>query len=477
LVNEFGDFQTPIELVHEILRTLAQKHITWHHIIEPTCGVGNFLRGVLSNDSFNDLMSIQGIEIQENLAHVARKIPVQTTPLAIYHQNVFDTNFGDLARPLNGNILILGNPPWVTNSDLGVIHSTNLPNKHNIKGLSGLEAMTGSANFDIAESIWIKLLTELSPKKPTIALLCKLSTARNVLQYSYNHRIPVCSASIHKIDAQKWFNASVEACLLTIELGKVQQIEKVPIYVQLQNDTISYYWQFSNGVIHNETDSALDYLEGLSPYEWRQGIKHDLASVMELYSDADGYLWNKKGDFVDIEDDYVYPLLKSTDIFHQRTQATSKAVIVTQRKLNDDTQQLAISAPKLWTYLNRHHDLFGNRQSSIYKGKPEFAMFGVGEYTFAPYKAAISGFHKVPHFVLIKPIASKPVMLDDTCYFIAFDTLDEAEYAYQLFNHSDCLKYIEQHIFQDAKRPITKKLLQRINIQQIESATIFANPL
>jgi hypothetical protein len=133
---------------------------------------------------------------------------------------------------------------------------------------------------------------------------------------------------------------------------------------------------------------------------------------------------------------------------------------------------LAISAPKLWAYLNKHKVLFDKRQSSIYKGKTAFAMFGVGEYTFAPYKVAISGFHKVPRFVLIKPVASKPVMLDDTCYFIAFDTLDEAEYVHQLFTHHDCVKYIEQHIFHDAKRPITKKLLQRINIHAIEPEKI-----
>lgn len=45
-------------------------------------------------------------------------------------------------------------------------------------------------------------------------------------------------------------------------------------------------------------------------------------------------------------------------------------------------------------------------------------MFGIGDYSFAPYKVALSGFYKKPLFCLL--YASKPVMTDDTAYFWHF---------------------------------------------------------
>lgn len=50
----------------------------------------------------------------------------------------------------------------------------------------------------------------------------------------------------------------------------------------------------------------------------------------------------------------------------------------------------------------------------IYRGKPRFSVFGVGDYTFAPWKVAVSGFYQVPRFVKVGPMGGKPVVFDDT---------------------------------------------------------------
>ncbi len=55
-------------------------------------------------------------------------------------------------------------------------------------------------------------------------------------------------------------------------------------------------------------------------------------------------------------------------------------------------------------------------------------------------------------------------MLDDTCYFIPCYTAKETAFLASLLNDLVCLKLIESMIFLDAKRPVTKKLLQRINL-------------
>src|SRR5207302_7770979 len=114
------------------------------------------------------------------------------TRIIIKEANIFDLNFHtDLEWSETGPLLVVGNPPWVTNSELGTLGSDNLPQKTNIKGLRGIEARTGGSNFDIAEYIWLKLIRELASERPRIALLCKTSVARNVLQFAFDTNLPI----------------------------------------------------------------------------------------------------------------------------------------------------------------------------------------------------------------------------------------------------------------------------------------------
>ena len=90
-----------------------------------------------------------------------------------------------------------------------------------------------------------------------------------------------------------------------------------------------------------------------------------------------------------------------------------------------------------------------------------FSIFGVGDYSFKPYKVAISGLYKQTKFTLVKPNGTV-LLLDDTCYFIGFDTLEEAQDIQKLLNQLETQAFIESFMFTDAKRAITKDLLMRI---------------
>jgi hypothetical protein len=84
--------------------------------------------------------------------------------VVLFNENIFNFDFNKIKCEINkaDNLLIIGNPPWVTNSELTSMDSDNLPNKENFKGLSGLDAITGKGNFDIAEYIILKLLNEFN---------------------------------------------------------------------------------------------------------------------------------------------------------------------------------------------------------------------------------------------------------------------------------------------------------------------------
>jgi len=467
LSREFGDFQTPPSLVQNILERLSSSGETWSRALEPTCGRGNFIEGLLKLPT--PPQEIQAIELQDNYIQNARDWVKysSSTRVTIRQSNIFDLNFQkDLQWSDTGRLLVVGNPPWVTNSELGSLGSENLPLKSNIKNLKGIDARTGGSNFDIAEYIWLKRIKELASEQPTIALLCKISVARNILQFAFDAHLPITHASIYMINAKKWFGAAVEACLFRVEIGTGEPRYEAAVY----QDLCATEPDFITGIVEKRlvTDMKAYRLvastDGVCPVTWRQGLKHDAASVMELIYDSPNKLINKLGETVIVESEYLYPLLKSSDLYHGTNDKPKRAIIVTQKKLGEDTYHLKQNAPLLWNYLTTHINIFEQRKSSIYIERPSFAIFGVGEYSFAPYKIGISGFYKSPRFRAIGPINGRPVMLDDTCYFIPCYTAKETAFLASLLNDPVCLKLIESMIFLDAKRPVTKKLLQRINL-------------
>ena len=468
--REFGDFQTPPLLVDAVLRCLSTLGKEWTRVIEPTCGRGNFIEGLLRQA--RSPYEIQGIEVQDVHYTLASGIARQSSKanVVIRRANLFDLNLQrDLQWSRTGPLLVVGNPPWVTNAELGAIESNNLPEKTNLKGLRGLEARTGKSNFDIAEYIWLKLIRELALEQPTIALLCKTSVARNVLQFAFDAGLPISKASIRKIDAKKWFGAAVEACLFCVEVGSGERQYAADIY----EDIFATEPSSITGIVGKQLVADVKAYErvapvdGICPITWRQGLKHDVASVMELTYDNLGNLRNKLGETVIIEPDFVYPLLKGADLFSQKNTGSRRVVIVTQKRLGENTCLLQRAAPQLWSYLTTHIDKFERRKSSIYHGQPSFAIFGIGDYSFAPYKVGISGLHKIPRFRAIGPIDGRPVMLDDTCYFIPCYSAEQAAFLTSLLNNPLCLDLINSIAFLDAKRPITKRLLQRIDLKTL----------
>ena len=94
-------------------------------------------------------------------------------------------------------------------------------------------------------------------------------------------------------------------------------------------------------------------------------------------------------------------------------------------------------------------------------------LFGIGDYSFKPFKVAISGLYKTFHFTLILPQDNKPVILDDTCYLIGFDKIEFAVYALILLNSNTTVQFLQSVTFPDAKRTFTKDILMRIDLLEL----------
>jgi hypothetical protein len=471
--RDLGDFQTPPELAAAIVRTLERSGTRWTRVLEPTCGAGAFLRALL--DSSHPPREMIGVELQERHWNTARALTCRSngTRVEIVRASLFDLDLQtDLPWKDSGPLLVVGNPPWITSAALGKMGSVNLPDKSNIKNLKGLDAVTGASNFDIAEAVWLKLLGELAAERPTIALLCKSAVARAVLEHAGRQGLPLADAAIFEIDAARWFGAAVGACLLTVTLGEVSTDSAIPVYSGLDHPAPGRLMGFRQGrlMADSATVDRYAFALGRCPLDWRQGVKHDAARVMELERKGDGERtsWhNRQGQVVDVESEHLYPLVKGADLHKPAFARPRRALVVTQQRIGQDTSCLRKSAPRLWEYLTRHDVHFAGRKSSIYRGQPPFALFGVGPYSFAPYKVVVSGIHRPARFQALGPVKDRPVMVDDTCYLLPCQTAVEAATLLALCCDPASLELIRAMSFRDAKRPVTKGLLQRIDLSAI----------
>lgn len=478
--REFGDYQTNKKLAERTVDFLSSRNSNYEFCFEPTCGKGNFLLAAISN--LPRLKKVVGIEIYKPyvwetkfsiLKFFVVNEGLDKPDVDIIHHDFFAFDLRAVASATKHlKTLILGNPPWITNAELGSIGSDNLPNKRNYNALKGLDAITGKGNFDIGEFITTNLIQSFQHHNGTLALLVKNTVIKNITKSQKNDTYRIGKLKKMVIDSKKEFNVSVNASLFHAELNHSPTFTCKAYDFYSHQALPSFGWVNEKFTSSTETYIKVAHIDGKSPFVWRSGMKHDCTRVMELVKEGKLYS-NKLSETVSLEPDLVYGFLKSSDLKGKKDTICRKHTIVTQKKIGQETTYIKAKFPKTYRYLARHQKQFEQRKSSIYKNKPLFSIFGIGEYSFAKYKVAISGLYKTTNFTLIKPIAGKPIMLDDTCYFIGFDSLTDAKIATALLNSSLVQDFLISVIFSDSKRAINKDILMRIDLRKVYEMTDF----
>lgn len=460
----FGDFQTPLNLAREVCALVAQSGFDPASILEPTCGIGAFLQAAL--ETFPHVRRILGLEINPHYVSKAQEVCLSIasqTRVEIHQADFFLTDWPAIMATLPEPILVIGNPPWVTNSALSALGSANTPVKANLDNLRGIDALTGKSNFDISEWMLRKNLEWLDGKHGMLAVLCKTAVARKVLAYAWQHRMRIASASLYRFDSRAHFGVAVDACLLLIHSHPAGNSQQCAVFSTLQAHYPASVFGWQDGVMVADLSLYQKWrsLFGTGLKGWRSGIKHDSSPLFELRIEH-GKLINGLGEVVDLEPDVLFPLLKTSDLAAHRQPRLW--MVVPQRTMSDDPIRLQIDAPKTWHYLNKHAHLLAKRKSSIYKNRPRFAIFGVGSYSFAPWKIAISGLYKKLEFVKVPPYQGRPVVFDDTCYFFPCESEAECDLLYELVMSDPAQEFWSALIFWDAKRPITAQSLNSLNL-------------
>ncbi|NNM88145.1 MAG: class I SAM-dependent methyltransferase [Phycisphaerae bacterium] len=470
---EFGDFQTPPDLASKVCAFLASRGINPASIIEPTCGLGNFIFAALA--TFPNVTRAFGMDISAQ--HIAAAQARLDRRACIPHLDLrvadfFDLSWREIISGLPAPVLVVGNPPWVTNSKLSTLASGNLPPKANFRGVGGIEAITGRSNFDISEWMLMRLVEALHGTPSTLAMLCKTSVARKILAFSWDRRLGISDAQVTRIDAFHHFNAAVDACLLHLQFGHPPSRCVARVYADMTADHPGAKWGSYDGMMVADADAYAKWMPlwtGAAP-SWRSGIKHDCAAIMELIHVRNNFYRNGLDEIVELEDLLLFPLIKGGRLYADDYQTAGRFMVVPQRVVGEPTDFIERTAPKTWHYLHSHLHYLQARGSSIYAGKPPFSIFGIGAYSFAPWKLAISGLHKSVDFRAVGSLKGKPFVLDDTCYFAPCSNESQARILARLLNSPEAREALGAFIFWDSKRPITAEVLRRLDIVALAQA-------
>lgn len=308
-------------------------------------------------------------------------------------------------------------------------------------------------------------------KKTYLALLVKNSVIKNILYRQHSRPRTINNIRQGNFDAKKEFNVSVAASLFECQIGGNYECQCTLYNFYTQQISKTFGWVNNAFVSDVQAYSKTSMLDGRSPLIWRSGIKHDCSKVMEL-SLKDSIYMNGLKETVDVDEETIFPLLKSSDI-GKGMKGVRKYMILPQMNVSEDTAVLKQKDPKTYSYLLAHAEYLDRRKSIIYKNKPRFSVFGLGKYSFAPYKIVISALYSDIIFSLVKPIAGKPVMVDDTCYLLGFEKYEYAKLTLFILQSNMLKHFIRSICFMDAKRVISRDLLMRINLYQLSKSIDF----
>ncbi len=445
---EFGDFQTPLNLAATVVQYVYDQGFRPRSVLEPTCGTGAFLIAALQQ--FPQLERAVGFDLNPKYLAALRRATVGDNRLKVRKADCFSANWKKLITALPQPTLILGNPPWVTSSRLGVLQSGNSPARHASAVKSGLDAVTGKSNFDVSEWLlqqWIEAMSGLDAR---LVMLVKSSVARRVMLTLADGEL---GATTFPINAARHFGATVTACILDVHSGGPKLMSHNGLLI-------------SNPVLFDRRKN----LAATEFVSWRSGIKHDAAKILELTQVGEGNYRNGLGETVSLESTHLYPLLKSTDLARTELPQPYRVMLVPQVHTGAPTSSIERNAPLTWTYLQRHGRILDGRASSVYLKAPRFAIFGVGEYSFSSWKVATSCLHKNLQFHAIGPFGGKPVVFDDVSAFLSFSSQQEALQAAGLLNSLPAREFLESLVFWDAKRPLTIELLRNLSLQKLQQS-------
>lgn len=168
---------------------------------------------------------------------------------------------------------------------------------------------------------------------------------------------------------------------------------------------------------------------GECAHDIRHGLKDDATAVFGI----------DRGTLPRVDEELVYPYLQSRHIRRWGTNGHDLRLVPQRRAGEDNEATLRETYPATYDYLRDHREALLDRQSSWLDRGPFYSVFGLGEYTWAPYRVVWCRLGFKPEFAVVTTrsdpdVGEKQVVPGDHYMFVATDSRETAHFLCALLN-------------------------------------------
>lgn len=517
--HDLGEFFTPDWLAEKTLAMAGFNGEIDKIVFDPGCGSGSFLLMAATKKFENRarvqeaLNSVVGCDLNPLSVLAARlnflvllskhdKLPLPDLELPIFHyDSVFQTPLGKTSPQAAQNFLangcdyLVGNPPWISWNCLPPAYRSKLEiellAKYVLFDFRGRAARLGHGNDDYLSTFALVTMHRYLRQHGICSFIIKQPLLTNVSGKTFRHfsirrdeeTIPLRVIKVADLRELDPFGIANETAILILQKGAATvypvtyeiwtrrngRIEIQAEQAQPANEKdLSSPW-----IIPNADWAQTRFMEGLNPYEIRHGLKHDAADILILDIVAkDGHhlkIKRRDGDsaeIYEIESKWIYPFLQPRHL--QRWGISGHAyVVLPQRKAGEDNEsELAEHFPLTYAFLKKFESRLAARRSKVFLAKPFYGLFGLGEYTRAPYKVCWVGLGFHPEFVVAEErrdpfLGRKVAVPDGTIYFMPFSDQAEAHFVCALLNSKLVRTFLRARSGK-SKRGLSKKVVEQL---------------
>ncbi len=415
---------------------------------------------------------------------------------------------------------VIGNPPWIKWDFLSEDYKEKLrllyQDVYNLFSHKGMKASMGYAHDDLSILFTYIAMDKYLKDKGTLGFVLKQTIYKSIAGKEFrkfqitkkNDAIPIKILKVHDLLQLTPFGSGAETSIAILkknekteypvkytiwrkkakeritELSTIEYVKKVTE----MTDFKAYPDPFSGDI----TDVWIIVPEGSklpkisktgNNYLSRHGVVNDLNGVFMLKINSkkeSGLLSvNNLADFgkkkvkeirAEIEPDLIYPLIKPDNTKKWKIDKYHYILLPHKKDGENNESFLRVNYPKSYAYLNRFKDELLSRKSKWFKGegKPFYSLFGIGKYTFMPFKIVWCCMSYKPYFSVVSKITdeyigTKTLIPDNTIGNISFDSEKEAHFVCAILN-SEKAKFLFSIRSSKSKWGISIEMVKKIPI-------------
>ncbi|MEZ5358110.1 MAG: N-6 DNA methylase [Candidatus Zixiibacteriota bacterium] len=506
-----GEYYTPEWLAKHVFDSLIPPEHIDDSIIDPSCGSGVFLLTALShrlhknpNTDISELLSgISGIDInplavqaaRTNLLLLCADVPRSKAlvELPVYCADLLTHN------PVEKFDYVLGNPPWIFWNNLPPLYRNEIESLMIDYRLKATEQSSmrrlGSAGKDISTLFFYRAIDKLLKPRGKLGFVITQSVFQSTAADEFRQFTFPDGSGIRIEKVEDWrgdspfaFDTRNKTAVVYAQKGETTKYPVPYSLMHRSNGSITEIKRFAtpSDVSNPQSFWSISAHRRIMspdsrncPYQPRLGIETKLESVFRIHPQSttnhgsiavindrrrakipvDSYR-------ADIEADMIFPFVGGGGIHRWQARPMGYYIVTHtadtgMKAISEDHMQAAY--PKTLSYFHHFQAQLGTRSLHRRWGaqQPYYAMYGIGPYTFAPFRVAWKRTTRDFSAVVLSTIhddilGEKQLLANGKVMIIPFEDEAEAHFVCAVLNASVFRERINNSITSEAHRDIIR---------------------